>query len=490
MSEKVVILGAGIAGLTAGINLLQKGYDVTIVEKNDDVGGLCYGYVVKGHYIDVCLHWLMGTNKESTLYEEWCNIGAIDEDTKIISLPTLGSFEYEGTTVTFYRDLDKTEKELGKISPIDKRAIHKFICAAIDMGSIMGVLFKSTAFDYEDALHMLPNSGHLLMSMKQSREDYSYNFSHPAIRFAIKHAQTGYNNMFFYLDTYGLFSNGNADIPEGGAYYMVQRIKNKFLKLGGELLLNTNVEELVIEKEAVSYAKTDKGIINGDHFISSIDPQFTLKKLLGGKYKINLFDKLDSAIDKHSISSSVNVFITVEGDTSHIDVPTILHINPMKIGANEVDYMLVRPYHYDAKHFVKDGKTVVLLFIDQNQDDYDYLKSLSEEQYKLEVERITSSMINAFTNRYKEFEGKVELLEHVGPVELEKRSNTSYGSIQSYSFTNKGMFYVYNGKFNDIKNLYLCGQWNRAIGGTPTALLTAVEVCKLFEDKTKNEEDK
>ena len=70
---------------------------------------------------------------------------------------------------------------------------------------------------------------------------------------------------------------------------------------------------------------------------------------------------------------------------------------------------------------------------------------------------------------------KVEVLTSFGPLELNKQTNTSYGSIQSYSLTDKGMFYSFKCKLSRIPNLYMCGQWNRSIGGTPTALLTSHE---------------
>ena len=41
--KKVIIIGAGPAGLTAGYDLLSKSsdYDVTIIEESPVVGGLC-----------------------------------------------------------------------------------------------------------------------------------------------------------------------------------------------------------------------------------------------------------------------------------------------------------------------------------------------------------------------------------------------------------------------------------------------------------------
>ena len=483
MKEKVIIIGAGIAGFTAGINLLKKGYDVTILEKNKDVGGLCFGYFVDGHYIDACFHWLMGTNRKSSLYKEWTEIGAFDKDTQFARLPKLGTYEYEGTTVTFYRSLKKTEKELLKISPEDKKAIHKFISSVQDVGSIMGTVLKNSKMDKDDVFHLLPQSGHIVQSMGESRAKYALKFKHPALQFAIKHAMTGYNNMFFFLDFYGLFAAGNADVPIGGAYYMVERIKNKFLELGGELRLNTEVKEILKKWGKVTGVRTEKEVIVGNHYISTVDPLYTLRTLLRGKYNVYLFNRLERTVHKRSISSCFNVYITVDADMSKIDVPTVFSIPPTKIGSKEVDSLLVRSYHFDPEHFIKDGKTTVSLFIDQNEDDYAYFNAMSKEDYKKTSKEMANALIKRFLERYPQFEGKVKLLSYFSPRELHERTNTGFGSIQSYSFTDKAMMYIYSGRFDRVENLYLCGQWNRAMGGTPTALLAALDVVKLFKKK-------
>ncbi|HLC43596.1 MAG TPA: FAD-dependent oxidoreductase, partial [Patescibacteria group bacterium] len=41
--EKIKILGAGIAGLTAAINLKKEGYNVEVFEKNSDCGQRFHG---------------------------------------------------------------------------------------------------------------------------------------------------------------------------------------------------------------------------------------------------------------------------------------------------------------------------------------------------------------------------------------------------------------------------------------------------------------
>jgi phytoene dehydrogenase-like protein len=37
--KKVIIVGAGIGGLVSAIKLKHHGYDVTVIEKNERIGG-------------------------------------------------------------------------------------------------------------------------------------------------------------------------------------------------------------------------------------------------------------------------------------------------------------------------------------------------------------------------------------------------------------------------------------------------------------------
>ena len=59
----IVILGAGVTGLSAGIRYLDNGCDVTILEKADHAGGLART-VVRGDYrLDIGPHHLFSQNE-------------------------------------------------------------------------------------------------------------------------------------------------------------------------------------------------------------------------------------------------------------------------------------------------------------------------------------------------------------------------------------------------------------------------------------------
>jgi len=56
---KIVVIGGGLTGLGAGYRFAQKGYDVTVLEKEDHVGGLASSYFIDGYYIPKTYHHIM-----------------------------------------------------------------------------------------------------------------------------------------------------------------------------------------------------------------------------------------------------------------------------------------------------------------------------------------------------------------------------------------------------------------------------------------------
>lgn len=58
-----VILGAGIAGISAGYHLKQKGIESVIYEKDNDWGGLCGNFTIDGFRFDRFVHFSFATDE-------------------------------------------------------------------------------------------------------------------------------------------------------------------------------------------------------------------------------------------------------------------------------------------------------------------------------------------------------------------------------------------------------------------------------------------
>jgi len=62
-TKKIAIIGAGIGGLVAGYRLSQKGYPVTVFEKESKVGGLAGGFEINGTNLEKNYHHIFKSDK-------------------------------------------------------------------------------------------------------------------------------------------------------------------------------------------------------------------------------------------------------------------------------------------------------------------------------------------------------------------------------------------------------------------------------------------
>ena len=69
--KKVIIVGAGIAGLAAGIYARRSGFDTTIYESHIIPGGASTSWRRKGYLFEGGMHWLTGASPKFPLNLLW-----------------------------------------------------------------------------------------------------------------------------------------------------------------------------------------------------------------------------------------------------------------------------------------------------------------------------------------------------------------------------------------------------------------------------------
>ena len=162
--KKVIIVGAGIAGLTAGIYARQSGFDVTVYESHTIPGGASTSWRRKGYLFEGGMHWLTGSSPKTPLNKLWREVGALDDSVNIYNRDPFFAFEYDGQTAYLYRDIDKMRQHFLEISPSDKKEIiklckdiKKFSKISMPIMDIKNVKVKKKAsLDIGAMLGMLP----------------------------------------------------------------------------------------------------------------------------------------------------------------------------------------------------------------------------------------------------------------------------------------------------------------------------------------------
>lgn len=67
MEKKVVIIGSGLGGLSCGVILARKGYDVTVLEQGAQVGGCLQCFTRKGGKFETGMHFIGSASEGQTL---------------------------------------------------------------------------------------------------------------------------------------------------------------------------------------------------------------------------------------------------------------------------------------------------------------------------------------------------------------------------------------------------------------------------------------
>jgi phytoene dehydrogenase-like protein len=76
-SPSIIIIGAGMGGMAAGIYGELNGFSTQIFEAHALPGGQCAAWKRKGYTFDGCIHHLMGCDPNSRLYRMWEELGAM-----------------------------------------------------------------------------------------------------------------------------------------------------------------------------------------------------------------------------------------------------------------------------------------------------------------------------------------------------------------------------------------------------------------------------
>ncbi|WP_026653590.1 phytoene desaturase family protein [Butyrivibrio proteoclasticus] len=484
--SKVVVIGGGIAGLSAGIYALKAGFDVDIYEKNAIPGGECIGWNRKGFHIDNCIHWLTGTKKGTELYDVWESVGALAEDTEYADISSFYTSTYKGQSVTLWNDLERTRKELVEISPEDEAEINKFIqYVEYSKQCLIPAAKPMEMWGIGDYIKMGKSMADFPKVMKEfgkiSLEDYSKRFKSPLLQKMLCDYLPKEYCVYSFMVSYATMADGNGKVPMGASLQMSLRMEKKFKELGGKIFYNAPVNSIVVgdngmsakagvvgKKNASGIELGDGSFVAADYVIPTIDTNFLFDKLLPSKYMPKELKKAYENQKAYPATSGFQVAFAAPcnfeaGETTFVD------IEPLTVGDRSFDRMYVKAYGYDAV-CVNGDRQVIQTSIFQTDEDYFYWKGLSSEEYNRVKEEKARQIQDRIEAAYPELKGCLEYLDAWTPLTYERYCNAYHGSYMSFVTTPLGKSVRITGRLKGLKNVYLAGQWTSAPGGLPVAV--------------------
>lgn len=474
--KKIVIIGGGIAGMTAGILLQKEGFTTEIYEKNALPGGQCTGWKREGYFIDNCIHWLTGTRPGSALHELWKEIGALGDDVELYKKEMFFSSKLNGQTLTFWRDKERTRREMLELSPKDEKEINKLI-DYVSMAETMTVPVEKP-FDAMNLIDYI-KLGMSMKAMGKVMKEYgnmdinelAMRFKHPLIQRAIvDYMPSGYQ-AYAFLVSYGTVTGGNGDIPKGGSLAMSLRIAEKYREYGGVIHTNAGVKSILIDCKTAEGILLENGSkVEADYAICACDTDYTFHYLLSEKYMPKDLKKMYEDRDKYPVSSGFQIAYAVDGIFPELTGTRVFSCDAMSVGSQIVKRMSIQSYDYEP-NFAPEGKMILQTNFSQTESDYKYWESLyiDKESYKKRKAEIAEQALQRVEKEYPFLEGKIHVIDVWSPMTYTRYCNSYKGAYMSFVTAKQAKSITVPGVVKGLDNVLLASQWLMGPGGLPTA---------------------
>jgi phytoene dehydrogenase-like protein len=488
MSQSIIIIGAGIAGLSAGCYARMNGYDATIFELHSQPGGLCTAWNRKGYTFDGCIHYLFGSGPGQPFHDVWAELGAVQDRPMVNHDEFMQIVGANGERLIVYSDPDRLETHLKSIAPEDAGLIDSFVdgirtFTEFDM-SLLQAKPRSTmsAEEWRDfGLGIMPFALPLAKWGLVSAAEFATRFKNPFLRRAIPlmfawpdcPVMVG-QSLLAYMHT------GNAGFPVGGSLEFARAIERRFLALGGEIRYDAQVQKILVrDGRAAGVRLYDDTEHWADIVISAADGRGTLFDWLGEAY---LDRDMRRTYDGHlPIHSVIQVSLGVARDLSaEPHWASYLLDEPLTIATQPVSDVGVKHFCFDPT-LAPEGKSAVTLLFEA---DYHYWQRIYARRiYDREQSQISDTVCAFLDGLYPGFSSDVEVKDVATPMSYERFTGNWLGSSCGWLLTKDTMRLMIQGLPKTLPKLgdfYMAGQWVEPGGSVPVAAMSGRNAIQLI----------
>lgn len=490
MKEKVVIIGGGVAGLSAGIYAAKNGFDTEILEMHSVAGGQCTAWERNRFRFDYCLHWLVGTSK-GAFHDIWKETNVLNDRTEIIDHEIHSQIiDGKGNTFIIYADIDRWEQYLLGIAPEDEVPIRRMCKTMRKSAFLEPFALPPELRSPLDYIRIMPKFFPLFRVVRKygrltCREYFDrLHFKSPRIRSALytMYGERNFSAMAF-IFMLAWFNQKNAGYIKGGSYPLAQRMVERFTSLGGAISYRKRVEKITVENGMVrGVVLADGTSIAADYVISAADGYSTIYGMLGGKYVTKAFDYAHKNWELFPPLVQVSFGI---GREVLSEAPIVLNFTKgMSIGSTRLEfgYSLMN-YSYDST-MAPEGKTTMVM---RFETQWDLWKDLEGDAYRAEKDQILKDATVCLETIYPGIIGFIEATDVATPKTDVRFTGVRNGAYEGFMPTRENMMKSLKMQLPGLRNFYMAGQWLVPGGGLPPSAQTGKWAVQLICRKKKQE---
>ncbi len=287
-SYDVVVVGAGIGGLTCGALLARGGRAVLVAEQSSQPGGCCTSFQYEGFTFDYGIDALTGCEKGGIVYRALADLRLLGKVEFIKIDPAL---RIMGSNYDIRMNSSESfEDRLVELFPMDGEEIHKYMKWLRGVAGDMEKLSREVSPDLRGVWQrlrfairsFLGYGNYKKYCQTTSREVVAGILNEPKMQAIIHSATPCFDpGAVATLPMWLIASTGNYYYPRGGAQALPQALSEALVERGGTLALNARVERILVEGDRVAGVVLSGGRrVKARHVVSNADARQTFLQLV------------------------------------------------------------------------------------------------------------------------------------------------------------------------------------------------------------------
>ena len=480
-----IVIGSGFAGIAMALRLKSLGYQVTLIERLDQIGGRARSFKKGNYKHDAGPTVITAPFLFRELYELFDE--NLEDYLEFIHLDPYYRFYFSETDQYFnyHASIEDTQKEIRRYNEDDAEGYLALLDAS---KNIYDVGFKKLVHRPFNRLGLMISQIPALLKLKCYRTVWqmiSSHLKHPLIRkaFSIHPLLIG-GNPFTTTSIYALIHylerKWGVFFCMGGTSKLVSELENLMLRQDINILKNSDVTKINHHNKRVHSIELSSGkLIDADLIVYAGDPETCYKELLDER-KVNFSLKPER---KYSMGLYVLYFGTKNtyDDVAHHTIwmgneyETLLKdIFDKKILNDDFSLYLHRPTATD-KSFAPDScdSFYVLCPVPNLQADIDWKK-----QGKILAGNIIKALDKTILPNLSE---DIEDIFWMTPNDFKEDYRSMYGAGFSIEPTlTQSAWFRYHNKHKSIHNLYFAGAGTHPGAGLPGVVSSAKVVQELI----------
>jgi phytoene desaturase len=477
-NKKVIIIGAGVAGLATSARLAARGFEVEVYERADKPGGKLNAFTLNGYRFDAgpslftmpqFVEELLKLNPTKNYHFNYSRLNILCNyfysNGIRFNAPSQKEEFIKKASAIFKEDPNILEEVLNHSQFIYKHTHKIFIENSLHEIStylkkgILSSILALPRIGTQESMHAYYKRKLRSKELIQYFNRYAtYNGSNPykapATLHVIPHIEHGFG----------------AYLPQNGMRQIADTLFELAKDLGVKFMFNQTVEEIIVEGKQIRGVQINHKIHEADFVVSNSDVYYTYRNLLP---RIKAPEKI---LNQEKSSSALIFYWGIKKEFKELDVHNIFFSKDYEKEFN----------HIFSQKNISDDPTVYvhitskLIKQDAPKGSENWFVMINVpanygQDWPMLIKEARNNIIKKINTALSiQIEDYIECENVLDPVKIDQNTSSHLGSLYGYSSNSKlSAFFRHSNFHSSIKGLYFCGGSVHPGGGIPMCLMSA-----------------